>query len=138
MKKPEIPLTRPHEIRLARGYKLKQVADACDVESPTIQKIERGPDNGGNGISGNMAPKLAEALQVSVPDLYAAMGSPIPALPAAVADLEAEKRREIMEGIDEITLEELTLIDLWRELKPDMRRDLLMMARTLRKYAKVA
>lgn len=59
---------------MARGMTSADLARAADIKPPTMSKI----DLGQRGVTKNTADGLATGLGVTVPDLYAAIGSPIP------------------------------------------------------------
>lgn len=64
------------EIREERGLGVRQLAEGCGVSAPTISRIE-------NGLIAEPSPAklqaIAEALEVSIDDLYAAAGYTVPA-----------------------------------------------------------
>ena len=68
------PMTRVREIKEARGLTSADVVRITGMDPSTLSKAERGI----RGVTKNTAPVLAEALQVSIPELYAEVGSPIP------------------------------------------------------------
>ena len=116
--KPATAMTRAREIREARGLTLTEAADKVKTGLPTIQKIE----NGTNGISRNMAPRLADAYSVPIPELYAEVGSPIS---PPVVDPKREGK-----FVEQPV--QLHLLRIWEAMDDDTREALLILAeRTL-------
>lgn len=113
-------MTRVQEIRLARGYTLAEASRRTGLSAPTIQKIEKGV----NGVSRNTAPRLAEGLGVCIPDLYQAVGAPIPELPAMNLIIsQSEGDGEVIKEIDEVAL-----IKLWRRMSTSTKAAIITLA----------
>lgn len=66
--------SRVRQLREARGLSSAELSRRADIQPPTLSKIELGQ----RGVSRNIAPKLAKALKVDVPELYAPAGAKIP------------------------------------------------------------
>ena len=109
------PASRVDEIMMARGMSQTEAAKAAGLQVPTFAKIRTGVTQ---GIAPDKAAAISKAFGVQVPDLFAAIGSAVPApsdeFIAALGDSKSIKKKA----------QQAVLLALWDELEIADEREL--------------
>jgi transcriptional regulator with XRE-family HTH domain len=100
-KRPHRAESRVQEIRFARGANQADIARAAGISPGNFWKV----DKGFRPVTHRYAQALAAALEVTIEELYASVGSPIPLASSTPG------RRDLVDDPDE-----LAWLDFWRGL----------------------
>jgi transcriptional regulator with XRE-family HTH domain len=124
MLKNEPITTRLREIRHNRGYSLAELARESGIAAPTIQKIEKGVTK---NISPAQAPRLAKALEVSIAELYAEIGSTIRLKPIRpIVPVQSKRSGHLIHEPDQIRL-----IGIWERLPRNAQMAIMTLAQVI-------
>ena len=100
------------EIAKSRGTNLKKVAEKCGVPASTLYAISSGDTNYEN-VGIGLFMKIAKALDMTTEELY---------------EMESHVEYAVVELKDELTVDEMELLDYYRYLDDDEKKQVLSIA----------
>ena len=103
------------EIAKSRGTNLKKVAEKCGVPASTLYAISSGDTNYEN-VGIGLFMKIAKALDMTPDELY---------------EIESRVEYAVVELKDELTVDEMELLDYYRYLDDDGKKQVLSIAEGL-------